>query len=298
MNILITGSSGLIGSALVRSLEMTGNALVSLSRTPVTDGFKWDPAKGEINLPYNVTIDAVIHLAGENIARVRWSKKQKDLIRDSRIKGTQLLIDNISRLKPRPKTLLSASGIGIFGDRNAALLNEDDQPGEGFLVDVAREWEAATRLASVVGMRVVNLRFGVVISKEGGILKSLLPLFKCGIGAILGSGKQYMNWVTIDDVIRAIEYLLVHENIGGPVNIVAPNPVTNREFTKTLGMVLHRPVIFKLPSWAIQAVYGEMGKVLLLTSTRAVPNRLTSNGFTFKFPYLEDGLRHVLDKVQ
>lgn len=298
MNILITGSSGLIGSALVRSLEMTGNTLVSLSRTPVRYGYKWDPAKGEINLPYNVTIDAVIHLAGENIAKVRWSKKQKALIRDSRVKGTQLLIDNISRLKPRPKTLLSASGIGIFGDRNDALLKEDDQPGEGFLVDVAREWEAATRLASVIGIRVVNLRFGVVISKEGGMLKRLLPLFKCGFGAILGTGNQYMNWVIIDDVIRAVAHILVHDNIRGPVNIVAPNPVTNREFTKTLGMVLHRPVFFKLPSWTIKAVYGEMGKGLLLTSTRAVPNRLTSSSFTFKFPYLEDGLRHVLDKAQ
>lgn len=297
MNILITGSRGLIGSAVARSREMRGNTLVPLSRTPARGGFTWDPARGKISLPHNLTIDAVIHLAGENIARVRWSEKQKILIHDSRIKGTQLLIDKISKLQPRPKIVLSASGIGIFGDRGTVLLNEDDQPGEGFLAEIAREWEAATRVASRAGIRVVNLRFGAVISKEGGILKRLQPLFKCGLGTILGSGNQYMSWVTIDDVVRAIEYLLVRETIEGPVNIVTPHPVTNREFAKTLGKAVHRPVIFKLPSCAIQMFYGEMGKELLLTSTRAVPNRLTSSGFTFTFPYLEGGIRHILGET-
>jgi len=296
MNILITGSSGLIGSSLVRSLKISGNTVLSLSRKPGRDGFKWDPARGEIDLPYNVNIDAVVHLAGENIARARWSKRQKVSILDSRVKGTQLLVDTIIRLQPLPKTLLSASGIGIYGDRHDVLLNEDDQPGEGFLVDVAREWEAVTRVAVESGMRVANLRMGVVMSKEGGVLKRLLPLFKCGLGAILGLGNQYMSWITIDDVVRAIEYILVHEDIEGPVNMVAPNPVTNREFTKILGIVLHRPAILRIPSWAIQAVYGEMGKELLFASTRALPHRLISSGFDFLFPHLEDGLRHVLKK--
>ena len=296
MNILITGVGGLIGSSLVRSLKISGNTILSLSRKPGKNGFKWDPARGEIDLPYNVNIDAVIHLAGENIARARWSEKQRELIRDSRVKGTRLLVDTINRLQPPPKTLLSASGIGIYGNRHDVLINEDDQPGEGFLVDVAREWEPVTRVTAESGMRVTNLRMGVVMSKEGGVLKRLMPLFKFGLGAILGSGNQYMSWITIDDVVRAIEYILTNEDIKGPVNMVAPNPITNREFTKILGIVLHRPAILRIPAWAIRAVYGEMGKELLLTSTRALPRRLLSSGFDFQFPHLEDGLRHVLKK--
>ena len=296
MKILITGASGLIGTSLAKSLRFSGNTVLSLSRTPEIDGFKWDPARGEIELPNNVNIDAVIHLAGENIARARWSKNQKEAILQSRVTGTRLLVDTIIRLQPTPKTLLSASGIGIYGDRGDVLLDEDDQPGEGFLVDVAREWEAATIPASEAGMRVANLRMGVVMSTEGGVLKRLLPLFKFGFGAVLGSGDQYMSWIIIDDVISAIEYILTYEDIKGPVNMVAPNPVSNREFTKTLGVVLHRPAILRVPSWAIQAVYGEMGKELLLASTRALPHRLLSSGFEFRFPYLEHGLRHVLGR--
>lgn len=296
MKILITGSSGLIGTSLLRSLKTSGNTILSLSRTPGTDGFKWDPAKGEIDLPDNVNVDAVIHLAGENIARARWSKAQKELILDSRLKGTRLLVDSIIRLQPRPKTLISASGIGIYGDRHDVLLDEDDQLGEGFLVNVAQEWEAVTSVALESGMRVANLRMGVVMDKEGGVLKRLLPLFKYGFGAVLGSGNQYMSWITIDDVVKATEYILNNENIKGPVNMVAPNPVTNKEFTKELGIVLQRPTILKIPSWAIQALYGEMGKELLLTSTRALPHRLKSSGFDFQFPYLREGLRHILGK--
>ncbi|MFC1870148.1 TIGR01777 family oxidoreductase [Chloroflexota bacterium] len=296
MRILITGSSGLIGTSLLRSLKTSGNTILSLSRKPGTDGFKWDPAKGEIDLPDNVNVDAVIHLAGENIARARWSKAQKELILDSRLKGTRLLVDSIIRLQPRPKTLLSASGIGIYGDRHDVLLDEDDQLGEGFLVNVAREWEAVTSVALESGMRVANLRMGVVMDKEGGVLKRLLPLFKYGFGAVLGSGNQYMSWITIDDVVRAIDYILNNEYIKGPINMVAPNPVTNKEFTKELGIVLQRPTILKIPTWAIQALYGEMGKELLLTSTRALPHRLKSSGFDFQFPYLTEGLRHILGK--
>jgi uncharacterized protein (TIGR01777 family) len=296
VKILITGSSGLIGTSLLRSLKTSGNTILSLSRTPGTDGFKWDPAKGEIDLPDNVNVDAVIHLAGENIARARWSKVQKELILESRLKGTRLLVDSIIRLQPRPKTLISASGIGIYGDRHDVLLDEDDQLGEGFLVNVAQEWEAVTSVALESGMRVANLRMGVVMDKEGGVLKRLLPLFKYGFGAVLGSGNQYMSWITIDDVVKATEYILNNENIKGPVNMVAPNPVTNKEFTKELGIVLQRPTILKIPSWAIQALYGEMGKELLLTSTRALPHRLKSSGFDFQFPYLREGLRHILGK--
>ena len=298
MKILITGASGFIGTSMVRSLKLSGNTVLSLSRTPEANGFKWDPDRGEIELPHNINIDTVIHLAGENISRVRWSKKQKESILDSRIKGTRLLVNTIIKLQSPPKTLLSASGIGIFGDRHDVFLSEDDQLGVGFLVDVAREWERATRLAVDAGIRVANLRMGVVMGKEGGVLRRLLPLFGYGFGAVLGSGDQYMSWITIDDVVRAIEYILINEDIKGPVNMVTPNPVSNREFTKTLGIVLRRPTILRIPTWAIQAVYGEMGKELLLSSTRVLPRHLLSSGFDFQFPYLEDGLRHVLGKVK
>ena len=294
MNILITGSSGLIGTSLVRSLKTSGNTILSLSRQPGKDGFKWDPTTGEIDLPSNVNIDAVVHLAGENIAQGRWSKKLKESILDSRVKGTRLLVDTIIRLQSPPRALVSASGIGIYGDRHDVLLDEDSQPGKGFLAEVAREWEACTGLAAESGIRVANLRIGLVMSKEGGVLKRLLPLFKYGFGVVLGSGNQYMSWVAIDDVVRAIEYVLTNESIQGPINTVAPNPVSNREFAETLGTVLHRPVILRIPSLAIQALYGEMGKELLLTSTRASPGCLLSNGFNFQFPYLRDGLQHIL----
>jgi len=296
MKILITGSSGLIGSSLVQSLEVSGNSVLTVSRKPEKSSFLWCPSKGEIEIPRNMSIDAVIHLAGENIARARWSTKQKEKILASRINGTRLLVDTIIQFQPPPKILLSASGISIYGDRQDVLLDEDEQLGKGFLVDVAREWEAATLLAADCSMRVVNLRIGVVLSPQGGMLKRLLPLFTCGFGAVLGSGNQYISWITLDDVVRAIEYILDHKDIKGPVNIVAPNPVSNREFTKMLGCALNRPVILRIPSWAIQVAYGEMGKELLLMSTRALPWRLLMSGFDFKFPYLQDGLKHVLGK--
>ncbi|MFC1846340.1 TIGR01777 family oxidoreductase [Chloroflexota bacterium] len=296
MKILITGSSGLIGSALVQSLTISGNTVLSLSRRPISGDLKWCPNSGEIELPYNTNIDAVIHLAGENIARARWSKKQKEKILASRINGTRLLVDKIIQLQPPPKTLLSASGIGIYGDRQDVFLDENEQLGEGFLVDVAREWETVTRSAVDAGIRVANFRIGVVLSTEGGILKRLVPLFKYGFGAILGPGNQYMSWVTLDDVVQAIEYVLANEDLKGPINIVAPNPVSNREFTKILGMVLNRPVILRIPSWAIQAIYGEMGRELLLMSTRALPRRLLTSGFCFQFPYLENALQYLLEE--
>jgi|TARA_Y100000031_G_C8093605_1_gene325342 hypothetical protein len=229
MKILITGGSGLIGTSIVRFLELSGNTVLSLSRTPEADGFKWDPDRGEIELPNNINIDAVIRLAGENISQARWSTKQKEAILNSRIKGTRLLVDNIIRLHSPPRTLISASGIGIFGDRQDVILHEDDQLGAGFLVDVAREWEGATKLAVDSGIRVSNLRMGVVMSGEGGLLKRLLPIFSYGFGAVLGSGEQYMSWIIIDDVVRAIECILTNEDINGPVNMVAPNPISNRE---------------------------------------------------------------------
>ena len=296
MKTLITGASGLIGSSLRRSLEVSGNTILTVSRKPEKGSFAWCPSKNEIALPHNMNIDAVIHLAGENIARARWSTKQKERILNSRINGTRLLVDTIMQFQTPPKVLISASGIGIYGDRQNILVDEDEQLGKGFLADVAQEWEAETLLAADANIRVVNLRIGVVLSIHGGMLKRLLPLFTYGFGATLGSGNQYISWITLDDVVRAIEYILDHEDIKGPVNLVAPNPVSNKEFTKTLGLVLNRPAILRIPSWVIQAAYGEMGKELLLWSTCAVPHRLLTSGFDFQFPYLQEGLQYMLGK--
>ena len=187
-----------------------------------------------------------------------------------------------------------ASGVGIYGDRGGTLLDEDDHPGEGFLEGVARDWERAANAALVAGVRVVNLRIGVVLSREGGVLGRLMPLYRCGLGSVLGSGTQYVSWITIDDVVRAIWFVMVNRAVTGPVNVVAPDPVTNREFSKTLGLVLGRPAVLRVPGWVIRSIYGQMAQSLLLNSTRALPRRLLSQGFSFQFPCLEDGLRHVI----
>jgi uncharacterized protein (TIGR01777 family) len=296
VNILITGSTGLIGSALVQSLRASGYEPIPLSRNPLMEGPYWNPETGEIQLPQQINIDAVIHLSGENIARGRWSSRKKALIRNSRINSTILLVQAITNLRALPKILISASGIGIYGDRGNRIMDEDNTPGAGFLADVSRDWEAATRPAVEAGIRVVNLRLGLVMSKQGGILGRMLLPFKCGLGASMGSGDQYMSWIAIDDLIRAINHIMVNERIRGPVNLVSPNPVSNKEFTSTLARVLHRPAILRIPAFAVRILYGEMGKEVLLSSTRAFPRRLTSSGFEFRFPLLEGALQHVLEQ--
>lgn len=296
MNVLITGSTGLIGSALVQSLRAFGHEPIPLFRNPFRDGPYWNPETGEIQLPVHRNIDAVIHLSGENIAQGRWGSRRKALIRDSRVSSTILLVQEISKLHSPPGVLLSASGVGIYGDRGDAVMEEDDTPGTGFLVDVCKDWEATTRPAMEAGIRVANLRIGLVISKQGGILGRMLLPFKCGLGATIGSGTQYMSWIEIDDVIRAIDHVLVNESISGPINLVSPNPVTNQEFARTLGRVLHRPAILRIPAFAVRILYGEMGNEVLLSSTRAFPRRLISSGFEFRFPLLDGALQHVLER--
>jgi uncharacterized protein (TIGR01777 family) len=239
-------------------------------------------------------MDAVIHLAGENLAAGRWTAARKALIRDSRVKGTQLLTDTLVRLKAAPKVFLCASAIGIYGDRGIEALTEAAPLGEGFLASVCREWEAAAQRASRAGIRVIHLRFGVILSATGGALKKMLTPFRLGLGGVIGRGDQYWSWMAIDDVVGALDHVLTNESMQGPVNFVSPHPVTNREFTKVLGRVLHRPTLFPLPRAAVRLAFGEMADEALLASQRVVPAKLLDSGYSFRGPDLEGALGRVL----
>lgn len=299
MKILVSGSSGLIGSALVPFLSGGGHEVVHLSRSgakPAGASVQWDPSAGTIDKSGLEGFDAVVHLAGENIASGRWTADKKAKIYASRVDGTKLLVQALTGLTRPPKTLIAASAIGFYGNRHADLVDEDSAPGGGFLANVVREWEAATQPAAARGIRVVNMRFGIVLSAAGGALATMLPPFRLGAGGAIGGGEQFMSWVAIDDVIGAVLHALMTPSLSGAVNTVAPHPVTNQEFTKTLGKVLSRPTFLPLPAFAVKLAFGEMGEELLLSSTRVEPHRLKASGYPFRFPNLEPALRHVLGK--
>ncbi|MBI4442191.1 MAG: TIGR01777 family protein [Acidobacteria bacterium] len=304
MKIVITGSSGLIGTALIASLNETGHRVTRLVRSqPRAQAGEahWDPAAGELDATALEGQDAIVNLAGETIAE-RWTAANKARIRDSRIQGTRLLCDAMARLKQRPSTgsglrpavLVNASAIGYYGDRGAERLTEDSSPGTGFLADVCRQWEAATAAAAKAGVRVVCLRTGVVLSARGGALAKMLPPFRLGLGGRIGSGKQFMSWIALDDLVGIIRHALATPTLTGPVNAVAPNPVTNQEFTRTLGKVLGRPTLFPVPAFAMRLAFGEMAEELLLGSARVEPQRITASGYSFRYPELEAAFRHVL----
>ncbi len=295
MNILVTGASGLIGSALLPYLLNKGHSVIKLERekSPVS-GLFWDPGNNIIELRNNKSFDAVIHLAGENVGDGRWTKKKKERIVSSRINGTSLISETIARLDPKPKIMLSASGIGFYGDQGNRIITENDSAGKGFLSDVCLKWEAATKPAKEAGIRVVYLRIAPVLSLKGGIIKKLLPVFKLGCGASMGPGTQYLSWIVMSDLMDAVDFILHNNTIEGPVNLCTPNPVTNFQFAKTLGRVVSRPVIFNLPSTVLKTIFGEMAKEELLFSTRAVPDRLINSNFEFTFPEVEKGLRNIL----
>lgn len=297
MKILVTGANGLVGGSLVPFLTTGGHEVVRLGRGRKRAGSaSWDPEKGVIDRAALEGLEAVVHLAGENISTGRWTAAKKARIHDSRVHGTRLLCEALADLERPPKVLVAASAIGFYGDRGRDLVDEDSAPGSGFLADVCKEWEAATAPAAAAGIRVVNLRIGVVLSTAGGALASLLTPFKLGAGGPVGDGHQYMSWIAIDDLVDAIHFALTTPALSGPVNAVAPTPVTNGEFARTLATVLSRPAIVPFPAFAVRLLFGEMGEELLLSSTRVEPHRLQAAGFRYRLPTLESALRHLLGR--
>ena len=299
MNILVSGSSGLVGSALVPFLTAQGHVVTRLVRGSAAAAEKtvaWDPENGRVDASSLEGFDAVVHLAGENIAAGRWSAERKARIRNSRVVGTRTLAEALARLNHPPQVLASASAIGYYGSRGDEVLREDSASGSGFLAEVAREWEAAAAPAVDKGIRVAFLRFGVILSTHGGALPRMLFPFRMGAGGKIGNGRQYMSWVALDDVVGATHHALANADLRGPVNVVAPNPVTNVEFTRALGRVLRRPTIFPLPAFAARLLLGEMADELLLASARVEPARLTATNYAFRFPELEAALRYLLGK--
>jgi uncharacterized protein len=296
--VAVTGAGGLVGSALVSSLRASGHRVIPLVRRAPRageDALGWDPSSGSIT-PAAPALDAVIHLAGESIMGLRWTAAKKQHIRESRTTATRLLVQTLVRLPKPPAVLISASAIGYYGTRGDEVLTEDSRPGTGFLADVAREWEAATAAAIAHGVRVVNPRIGVVLSTRGGALAKMLTPFRLGVGGVVGGGTQWMSWIALEDVIGAIQHALATEALRGPVNAVAPGPVTNADFTRTLGRVLGRPALVPLPAFAARLAMGEMADALLLASQRVVPARLQASGYAFRHPSLEDALRSELDR--
>ena len=296
MHVLMTGSHGLIGSALMPFLGDGGHQVRRLLRTESDESgtTSWDPEAGTFAPGAFAGIDAVAHLAGESIASGRWTTARKSNIRDSRVIGTRNLCTVLAGLETPPRVLVAASAIGFYGDRGDELLDESAPPGSGFLPGVCQEWEDAVAPARARGIRVVHLRTGIVLSPQGGALAQMLLPFKLGAGGVLGSGNQYMSWVALDDMLGIVLHALTDTSVSGPVNAVAAWAVTNREFTKTLGKVLQRPTIFPVPAFAVRLLFGEMGDALLLASTRVAPTRLKEAGFEFAYPDLEGALRHVL----
>ena len=298
MNILVTGSAGLIGSALISYLSGNQHRIVRLVRHAQlgADEIYWNPAGGILDPKDLEGLDAVVHLAGESIASGRWTKEKKRRIRESRLQGTQLLAQSLSRLFDPPKVLVSVSAVGYYGDRGDEPLDEESKPGTGFLAELCRQWEGATQAALMRGIRVVIPRVGLVLSAKGGALELMLPVFRLGIGGKIGTGRQYMSWIALEDLVGVINHLIQNKSIHGPVNAVSPNPATNREFTQSLARALSKPSVFALPAFAARIAFGKMANELLLASARVSPARLVESGFEFRFPELDGALRHMLPK--
>ena len=295
MKIAIAGASGLIGSALIPILQSEGNQVTRLVRSSPKPGeIEWHPNQDQVSARSLEGFDCVINLAGENIAGGRWTDDQKRKIRESRVNGTHLLSEAIAKMNSKPRAFICASATGIYGDRDDETLDEQSESGGGFLAGVCREWEQATEPASKAGVRVVNLRMGPVLAREGGMLSKLLTPFKMGMGGKVGSGKQYISWVALDDAVNAIKLAIDDESIHGPINIVSPNPVRNEEFTKTLGHVLNRPTALAMPAFAARLAFGEMADEMLLASQKVLPKRLSQAGFQFQYPTLESAMRKYI----
>ncbi len=297
MTILVTGSSGLVGSALIPYLEASGHRVCRLVRTsPKSDlERQWDPESGLLKAADLEGIQAVVHLAGENIASGRWNEAKKNRIRSSREDGTRTLAEGLAEMRTPPAVFVCASAIGYYGNRGEEILNEECPPGSDFLAETCIAWENAAQPASGAGIRTVYLRIGIVLSADGGALAKMLFPFKMGVGGVIGSGDQYMSWISLSDLVRIISHALNTETLRGPVNAVSPGPVTNREFTRTLGRVLSRPTLLPMPAFAARLAFGEMADALLLSGTRVLPSRLQESEYKFRHPELDAALRHVLN---
>jgi uncharacterized protein (TIGR01777 family) len=296
MKILISGSHGLVGKALIRSLTTDGHDIVRLVRNKPTGAaeIEWNPNEGRIDAAALEGLDVVVHLAGESIASGRWSDEKKRAIRDSRIKGTALLSDALARLSRPPSLFVSASAIGYYGDRGDEVLTETSAPGKDFLSSVCVEWEQATKAAVEKGIRTIYARFGIILdANEGALAKMLMP-FRMGVGGRIGNGRQWMSWIAIEDVVNGLRFLIEDRSMSGPVNFVAPNPVTNAEFTKALGRVLSKPTLFPVPAFGARLAFGEMADALLLSSQRVKPSVLQEKGYSFKWSTLDSALRQIL----
>jgi uncharacterized protein (TIGR01777 family) len=296
VNVLVTGSHGLIGTALMPRLRARGDRVLRLVRGAPegTDDVSWDPPAGTIDAAALDGVDAVVHLAGAGIGDKKWTPERKQLVLDSRTKPTDLLARTLAALDRKPRVLVSASAIGYYGDRGDEILTEDSGPGSDFGAQVCREWEDATAAAADAGIRVVRVRTGLVLAADGGLLKRLLLPFKFGLGGRLGSGKQYMSWIAIDDQLRALLHVIDTDVLAGPVNLTAPNPVSNAEFTATLGDVVHRPTVLPTPLPALKIVYGSELVDTLLGSQRVSSGKLRSSGFEFSYSDLDAALRATL----
>ena len=296
MNVLISGATGLIGSALIPELEAGGHKVTRLSRSRGGHGtIRWDPEAGTIDGDLEGT-EAVVHLAGESIAQGRWNPEKKRRILRSRVNGTRLLAEKVAALGTPPKVMVSTSAVGYYGDRGDEVLTEESASGTDFLAGVCREWEAAAEPARRAGIRVVHPRIGIVLSPRGGALGTTLPIFKLGGGGKIGDGNQWWSWVALDDVVGSIVHALTHENVEGPVNVGAPNPTTNAGYTKVLGKVLGRPTVLPLPAPAARVMLGEVADALLLASQRMRPAKLEDTDYAFRYPQLEGALRHLLGR--
>ena len=301
MRIAMTGSSGLIGSALMARFEQDGHAITRVVRgagvrDPRHRTVAWDPAAGVIDRAGLEAHDAVVHLAGEDIAAGRWTQARKQVIRESRIRGTLLLCETLAGLAHKPRVLITASGVGYYGHHEPDDRVDETSPrGAGFLADLVRDWEQATSPAKAAGIRVVHTRFGIVLSPRGGALAKMLPVFRMGLGGKVGSGRQVMSWIALDDVPSVMLHILEHDSLSGPVNVVSPHAVTNAEFTRILGQALGRPAILPLPGFAARILFGEMADALLLGGARVIPKRLEDTGYRFAYPRLNQALQHLLN---
>ncbi|MFY9802729.1 MAG: TIGR01777 family oxidoreductase [Candidatus Acidiferrales bacterium] len=297
MRVLISGGSGLVGSALTNALRADGTAVSHFVRpggTPNQGDVRWDPSRATVDVPALEGFDAIVHLSGASIADGRWTDKRKALLRSSRVDSTRVLVDSLAHLKQPPRVFVCASAIGYYGDRGDEVLTESSGYGNDFLSILCRAWEGEAARAAASGIRTVMTRFGVSLATQGGALPRMLTPFKLGVGGRLGNGKQWISWVALEDVVQILRAAIVDEKMHGPLNVVAPNPVQNSEFTKVLAGVLHRPAIFPAPAFALRLALGQMADALLLSSQRVQPEKLVASGYKFRYENLQPALQAIL----